>query len=110
MAALTTAIAARTGTVCTPVALGSTNTIAQNDADSGAVLVVQVGSTPTNLTWTDGGHTSAGTAAGSVSPITIAANTAQAFGNLSAYADSTGTITFALSSTTGATGMLVRKP
>jgi hypothetical protein len=110
MAALTAITGDRNGEVCTPVALGSTNTINANDANAGAVLVVSVGGTPTNLTWTDAGRTPGGTSAGSVTAVTVAANTSVVFADYAAYADATSTITFALSSTTGATGMLIRKP
>jgi hypothetical protein len=110
MAALTCITGDRNGEVCTPVALGSTNTITVNDANAGALLVVAVGGTPSNLTWTDAGRTPGGTAAATVTATTVAANTSVVFADYAAYADSTGTITFGLSSTTGATGMLIRKP
>lgn len=110
MAALTAITGDRNGEVCTPVALGSSNTITLNDANAGALLVVQAGGTPTNFTWTDSGRTGAGTVAGTVTATVIAANTAVVFADYAAYGDTTaGTITFALSSTTAITGMLVRK-
>lgn len=97
-----------TGPVCTGVAVSSSDQISGNDIANGAVLIVTAGGTPTTFTFTDPGHTPAGTAAGSVSGVTVAANTSRAFGKLANYVNSaTNTATVNYSSTTSVTAMLV---
>jgi hypothetical protein len=79
-----------TALLCTGVPVAATgDTINGNDVLNGAVLIVTAGGTPTNVTFVDPGHTPAGTTAGSVTPVTVAANTSKAFGRtqLAGYID-----------------------
>lgn len=107
--AYTCATPASTGALCTGVPVAATgDTISGNDVANGAVLIVTVGGTPTNVTFVDPGHTPAGTVAGTVTPVTVAANTSRSFGKLSNYVDPvTNTVGVSYSSTTGATAMVV---
>jgi hypothetical protein len=85
--------------VCTPVAVSASgDTIDGSDIVNGAVFVVTAGGTPTNVTFTDPGKTPAGTAAGAVTAVTVAANTSRCWGKaqLQGY-----------SSTTSVTAMVV---
>jgi hypothetical protein len=100
-----------TATVCTPVAVASTgDRIDGSDIINGAVLVVTCGSTATNITFTDPGKTPAGTGAGTVAAVPVAANTSKAFGKtqLQGYIDSTSNkVTVAYSAITNVTAMVV---
>lgn len=107
--ALLTCIYPGNGTLSTPAAVSSSDTINGNDILAGACLTVMVGGTPTNVTLVDPGRTPAGTAAGSVTPVTVAANTARSWGAnyLKNFIDSSNLVTVNYSSTTGATCLLV---
>jgi hypothetical protein len=96
------------GTLCTGVAVSASDTISGNDVNAGAMLVVTVGGTPTNVTIVDPGRTPAGNT-GTQAAQTVAANTSRAWGpaTLAKYIDSTGVVTVTYSSITGATAMLL---
>jgi hypothetical protein len=98
-------------TLCTGVAVASTgDTVDGSDIVNGGVLIVTCGATPTNVTFTDPGKTPAGTGAGSVTPVAVAANTSKAFGKtqLQGYIDpSTNKVGVSYSSTATTTAMVV---
>jgi hypothetical protein len=98
-------------TLCTPVAVASTgDTVDGSDITNGAVLVVICGATGTNVTFIDPGKTPAGTGAGTVAAVAVAANTSKAFGKtqLQGYIDpSTNKVGVSYSSTTTTTAMVV---
>ncbi len=100
-----------TATVCTGVAVASTgDTVDGSDIVNGGVLIVTCGGTPTNVTFTDPGKTPAGTAAGTVAAVAVAANTSKAFGKtqLAGYIDpTTNKVTVAYSAITNVTAMVV---
>jgi hypothetical protein len=99
-----------TALVCTGVQVtASADTINGNDVNNGGVFIVTVGNTPTDVSFTDPGHTPAGTAAGTPAATTVAANTSKAFGRLqlAGYINSSGLIGVNFTSTTGATAMFV---
>ena len=100
-----------TALVCTPVAVASTgDTVAAADILNGALLIVTCGATPCDVTFTDPGKTPAGTAAGTVTPVTVAANTAKAFGKkqLEGYINpATDKVAVAYSATSNVTAMVV---
>ena len=100
-----------TATVCTPVAVAATgDTVDGTDIINGAVLIVTCAATPADVTFTDPGKTPAGTSAGTVTPVTVAANTAKAFGKkqLEGYINpATNKVTVAFSATTNVTAMVV---
>jgi hypothetical protein len=107
MALYTCTYPTKAGSVVTAAAVSSSDTISGNDVNAGCVLIVTVGATPTNVTFTDPGHTLAGNT-GTQAAVTVAANTSKAFGNLAAFIDpSTNLVTVGYSSTTGATWQLV---
>lgn len=89
--------------LCTGVAVAATgDTINGNDIANGAQLVVTCGSTPADVSFTDTGHTPAGTAAATPTAYTVAANTSKTFGSLflKGYVDSSNVVTVAYSATT----------
>lgn len=100
-----------TATVCTGVAVASTgDTVDGSDIINGAVLIVTCGATPCNVTFTDPGRTPAGTVAGTVTAVAVAANTSKAFGKtqLQGYIDpSSNKVTVAYSATSNVTAMVV---
>ncbi len=100
-----------TALVCTGVAVASTgDTVDYSDIINGAVLIVTCGSTACNVTFTDPGHTPAGTVAGTVTAVAVSANTSKAFGRtqLQPYADPvTNKVTVAYSATTNIPAMVV---
>ncbi|GAA2346934.1 hypothetical protein [Dactylosporangium salmoneum] len=101
---------AATNQVCTPVAVSSSDRVDGSDIINGAVLIVQAGNTPTNVTFTDPGKTPAGTAAGTVTPQTVAANTSRCWGyrQLVGYIDqASNKVTVNYSSTTTVVAMVV---
>jgi len=101
---------AATPLVCTGVAVAATgDTINGNDINNGAQLVVTCGSTPANVSFTDTGHTPAGTAAATPTAYTVSANTSKTFGSkfLAGYIDSNNTVTVAYSATTNVTAMVL---
>jgi hypothetical protein len=100
-----------TAQLCTPVAVASTgDTIDGSDIVNGAVFIVNCGGTATNVTFTDPGKTPAGTVAGSVTPVAVAANTSRAFGKtqLAGFIDpTTNKVTVAYSAITNVTAQVV---
>jgi hypothetical protein len=70
-----------TGTLTTPGAVTSPITISGNDIQAGGMLLVLTGVTPSDITLADPGTTPAGTAAGTVAPVTVAANTGRTWGS-----------------------------
>jgi hypothetical protein len=102
---------AGTALLCTGVPVAATgDTISGNDILNGAVLIVTVASTPTTVGFVDPGHTPAGTTAGSVTGVVVAANTSKAFGRtqLQGYIDpATNTVGLTYTSVTNATAMVV---
>lgn len=102
---------AATALVCTPVAVSLTgDTVDYSDIINGAVLIVTAGATPTNVTFVDPGRTPAGTVAGTVTAVTVAANTAKAFGKtqLQGYNDPvTNKVGVVYSALTNVTAMVV---
>lgn len=78
--------------VSTPVAASLTgDTIDGSDIVNDCVFTVIAGGTPTNVAFVDPGKTPAGTVAGTVTPQTVAANTARSWGKtqLQGYIDPT---------------------
>jgi hypothetical protein len=78
--------------LCTPVAVALTgDRIDGSDIVNDAVFTVFAGGTPTNVSFVDPGKTPAGTVAGTVTPVTVAANTARSWGKtqLQGYIDPT---------------------
>lgn len=108
MALLTCVTATPAGPVTTGVAVASADTISGNDVANGAVLTVTTAATPTNVTFTDPGHTPAGSAAAAPSAVTVAANTSRSFGHLTNLIDpATNLVTVNYSATTNVTWQLV---
>lgn len=70
-----------TGTLTTPGSVTSPITLSGNDIQAGGMLLVLAGATPTDVTLVDPGTTPAGTAAGTVAPVTVAANTGRTWGS-----------------------------
>lgn len=108
--ALYTCVTPAAGTLCTGVAVSSADTVNANDINNGAILIVTTAATPTNVTPTDPGKTPAGTVAGSVTAVTVAANTSRAWGPnvLKNFIDPvTNLVTINYSATTNVTAMLV---
>ncbi|MGI5247774.1 hypothetical protein [Dactylosporangium sp. CA-139066] len=96
--------------VSTPVSVASGDRIDGADIENGAVFTVFAGNTPTNVTFVDPGKTPAGTAAGTVTPVTVAANTSRSWGRtaLKGYVDATsGKVVVNYSSTTTITAQVV---
>lgn len=97
--------------VCTGVAVAATgDTVDGADILNGAVFIVTCAATPCTVTFTDPGHTPAGTAAGSVSAVSVSANTSKAFGKtyMQGFIDpATSKATVAYSATTNITAMVV---
>lgn len=97
--------------LCTAVAVAATgDTVDGSDIANGAVLIVTCGATPANVTFTDPGKTPAGTVAGTVTPVAVAANTSKAFGRtqLQGYIDpATNKVAVAYSAITNVTAMVV---
>jgi hypothetical protein len=97
--------------VCTPVAVAATgDTIDGSDIVNDAVFVVIAAGTPTNVAFVDPGHTPAGTAAGTVTPQTVAANTSRCWGKtqLQGYIDpTTNKVGVTYSSITAITALVV---
>ncbi|MER7280413.1 hypothetical protein ABT369_38850 [Dactylosporangium sp. NPDC000244] len=97
--------------LCTPVAASLTgDTIDGSDIINDAVFIVTAGGTPTNVTFVDPGKTPAGTAAGTVTPQTVAANTSRCWGKtqLQGYIDPVSNkVGVNFSSVTGITVMVV---
>ncbi len=100
-----------TPTVCTGVAVASTgDTVDGSDIINGAVFIVTCAATPCTVTFTDPGRTPAGTAAGSVTAVSVSANTSKAFGKtyMQGFIDpTTNKATVAYSATSGITAMVV---
>lgn len=100
-----------TATVCTPVATALTgDTVDGTDITNGAALVVTCGSTPCTVTFVDPGKTPAGTVAGTVTPVSVSANTAKAFGStqLKGYIDpATNKVGVVYSAITNVTAMVI---
>lgn len=94
-----------------PVSVASSgDTVDGSDIVNGAVLVIQTGGTGCTATFTDPGHTPAGTAAGSVTGITIGTNTTKVIGSayMAGFVDpSTNKATVAFSATSGITAFVV---
>ncbi|GAA2636871.1 hypothetical protein GCM10010399_82490 [Dactylosporangium fulvum] len=96
--------------LCTPVAVASGDRIDGADILNGAVFIVSAGGTPTNVTFVDPGKTPAGTVAGAVTPVTVAANTSRCWGyrQLVGYIDpATNKVTANYSSTATIGAMVV---
>jgi hypothetical protein len=107
--ALLTCIYPTQGTVCTPVAVNSTDTISGNDINAGAMLIVNCGGTTTNVTITDPGHTAAGNT-GTQGAQNVAINTSRSWGPsvLKNFIDpSTNLVTVNYSSVTAVTAMVM---
>ncbi len=100
-----------TATLCTGVAVSLTgDTVDGSDVVNGAVLIVTCAATPTTVTFIDPGRTPAGTAAGTVTGVTVAANTSKAFGKtqMQGYIDpSTNKVGVSFSAVTNVTAMVV---
>lgn len=99
-----------TPVVCTGVGVAATgDTINGNDVNNGAQLVVTCGSTPADVSFTDPGHTPAGTAAGTPASYTVAANTSKTFGStlLKGFIDSNNVVNPTYSATTNVTAMVL---
>lgn len=96
------------GTVTTPVAVSSSDTISGNDINAGAILTVICGSTPDDVTISDPGHTPAGNT-GTQAAQTVSANTARSWGPgvLKNFIDSNNLVTVNHSATTNVTCLLV---
>lgn len=104
--ALITCIYPTTGTVTTAVAVSASDTYSGNDIQAGGMVTVFAAGTPTTVTLVDPGRTAAGTAAGTVTGVTVAANTSRTWGSsvLKNYIDSaTNLVTFNYSATTSVT-------
>lgn len=99
-----------TALLCTPVPVANGDTIDYSDLVNGALFVVICGTTGTNVTFVDPGKTPAGTVAGTVTPVAVAANTARVFGakQLLPYTDpATNKVTVNYSATANTTAMVV---
>lgn len=111
MTAFTAVNPQATALVCTGVNVtASSDTINGSDIINGGVFIVTCAATPTNVTFTDPGRTAAGTVAGTVTPVAVAANTSKAFGKnqLQGYIDpATNTVAAQFSATTNVTAMFV---
>lgn len=104
--ALITCVYPTTGTVTTGVAISSSDTLNGNDINAGGMLTVTAAGTPTTVTLVDPGRTAAGTTAGTVAGVTVAANTSRTWGSnvLRNFIDgSTGLVTVNYSATTSVT-------
>ncbi|GAA0719877.1 hypothetical protein Drose_06170 [Dactylosporangium roseum] len=66
--------------VSTPVSVASGDRIDGADIENGGVFTVFAAGTPTDVTFVDPGKTPAGTPAGTVPPVTVAANTSRSWG------------------------------
>lgn len=104
--ALIACIYPATGTVTTPVAVSSSDTFSGNDIQAGGMVTITCAATPCTVTLTDPGRTAAGTTAGTVAGVTVAANTSRTWGSnvLKNFIDpSTNLVTFGNSATTNVT-------
>ena len=108
--ALMTCVYPTAGTVCTGVAVNSSDTLSGNDVNSGAMLIVTNGSGGSiNVTLTDPGRTPAGNT-GTQAAVAVAAGVSKAWGPsvLKNFIDSsTNLVTVNYSATTTVTAMLL---
>jgi hypothetical protein len=107
--ALLTCVYPTAGTLSTPAAVTSSDTISGNDINAGAILTVICAATPGGVTIVDPGRTPAGNT-GTQASQTVAANTARSWGpsTLAKFIDpATNLVTVNHSATTSITCLLV---